>query len=254
MSGMLDNKIILVTGGSTGIGRATSLILAREGATVVIADLQDDAGAEAVSMIAQAGGKAEYRHADVGDYAAIKALVDGIAARHGGLDCAFNNAGIEGPTAKIADLSVADWERVIRVNLTGVFICMKCEIEQMLKQGRGGSIVSTASAAGLIGIPGAVSYNSAKHGVVGMTKTIALEYASKNIRVNAVCPGFIETPMLARVTDASAKIREHMIGMVPLRRVAEPSEIGDAVAWLMSDRSTYVTGVALPVDGGWVAQ
>lgn len=254
MSGMLDNKIILVTGGSTGIGRATSLILAREGATVVIADIQDEAGAETVALIARAGGRAEYRHADVGDYAAIKALVDGIAARHGGLDCAFNNAGIEGPTAKIADLSVADWERVIRVNLTGVFICMKCEIEQMLKQGRGGSIVSTASAAGLIGIPGAVSYNSAKHGVVGMTKTIALEYASKNIRVNAVCPGFIETPMLARVTDASAKIREQMIGMVPLRRVAEPSEIGDAVAWLMSDRSTYVTGVALPVDGGWVAQ
>lgn len=254
MTGMLAGKTVLVTGGSTGIGRATSVILAREGATVIIADLQDAAGAETVEMVRTAGGKAEYHHADVADYAAISALVADIAARHGGLDCAFNNAGIEGPTAKITDVSLADWDRVIRVNLTGVFVCMKVEIEQMVKQGRGGSIVSTASAAGLIGIPGAVSYNSAKHGVVGMTKTVALEYARQKIRVNAVCPGFIETPMLDRVTDASVKIREQMIGAVPLRRVAEPSEIGDAVAWLMSDRSSYVTGVALPVDGGWVAQ
>lgn len=254
MTGMLEGKTVLVTGGSTGIGRATSLILAREGATVVVADVQDIEGAETIAMVREAGGKAEYRHTDVSDYAAVSALIGDIAARHGGLDCAFNNAGIEGPTAKITDVSMADWDRVIRVNLTGVFICMKCEIEQMMKQNRGGSIVSTASAAGLIGIPGAVSYNSAKHGVVGMTKTVALEYASRNIRVNAVCPGFIETPMLNRVTDASVKIRDQLIGTVPLRRVAQPSEIGDAVAWLMSDRSTYVTGVALPVDGGWVAQ
>ncbi len=147
-----------------------------------------------------------------------------------------------------------DWERVMRVNLTGVFICMKCEIAQMVKQGGGGSIVSTASAAGLIGIPGAAGYNSAKHGVVGLTKTVALEYASRKVRVNAVCPGFIDTPMLNRVTDASVKIRDQLIGTVPMRRVAGPSEIADAVTWLLSDRSSYVTGVALPVDGGWVAQ
>ena len=152
------------------------------------------------------------------------------------------------------DLAIEDWQRVIAINLTGVYICMKCELEQMLKQNRGGSIVSTASAAGLIGIPGAAAYNSAKHGVVGLTKTVALEYARANIRVNAVCPGFIETPMLDRVTDASVKIRAQMIGTVPLRRVAQPDEIGEAVAWLMSDKSSYVTGVALPVDGGWVAQ
>ena len=180
----------------------------------------------------------------------IAALVD----RYGALDGAFNNAGIEGPTAKILDVPMEDWDRVIRVNLTGVFVCMKCEIEQMVKQDRGGSIVSTASAAGLIGIPGAASYNASKHGVVGLTKTVALEYATRNVRVNAVCPGFIETPMLDRVTDASVKIRDQLIGMVPMRRVAQPSEIGEAVAWLMSDKSSYVTGVALPVDGGWVAQ
>jgi len=251
---LLDGKTVLVTGGSTGIGRATAQILAGEGATVVIADIQDKEGAATVETIRADGGMAEYHRADVSDYAQVEGLVQDIARRHGGLDGAFNNAGIEGPTAKIEDLSLADWDRVVRINLTGVFICMKCEIVQMMKQGRGGSIVSTASAAGLIGIPGAVSYNAAKHGVVGLTKTIALEYASRNIRVNAVCPGFIETPMLNRVTEASVKIREQLIRTVPMRRVANPSEIGDTVAWLLSDRSSYVTGVALPVDGGWVAQ
>jgi len=254
MSGMLEGKVVLVTGGSTGIGRATALILAREGARVVIADLQDAEGERSVAQVAAVGGHAEYHHVDVADYDAVRALVSGIAARHGRLDCAFNNAGIEGPTAKITQVSLADWQRVINVNLTGVFICMKCEIEQMVAQGGGGAIVSTASAAGLIGIPGAPAYNASKHGVVGLTKTVALEYAGRNIRVNAVCPGFIETPMLNRVTDASVKIRDQLIGTVPLKRVAQPSEIGETVMWLMSDKSSYVTGVALPVDGGWVAQ
>lgn len=251
---MLTDQVVLITGGSTGIGRATALICAAEGANIVIADVQDAAGAETVAAIEQAGGRAEYQHCDVGDFAAVEALVAAIASRHGRLDGAFNNAGIEGPTAKILDLDPADWDRVIRVNLSGVYHCMKAEIAQMVEQERGGSIVSTASAAGLIGIPGAAGYNSAKHGVVGLTKTVALEYASRNIRVNAVCPGFIETPMLDRVTEASVKIREQMIGATPMRRVAQPSEIGDAVAWLLSTKSSYVTGVALPVDGGWVAQ
>jgi NAD(P)-dependent dehydrogenase (short-subunit alcohol dehydrogenase family) len=254
MTGILEGKIALVTGGSTGIGRATSIVLAREGATVVIADLQDEEGANTVGMIADAGGRAEYHHVDVGDYPRVEALIAGIADRHGSLDCAFNNAGIEGPTAKIENYSMEDWDRVIRVNLTGVFICMKCEIEQMITQDSGGSIVGTSSAAGLIGIPGAPGYNASKHGVVGLTKTVALEYGSRNIRVNAVCPGFIKTPMFDRVTDVSVKIRDQLIKTVPMRRVAEPSEIGDAVAWLLSEHSSYVTGIALPVDGGWVAQ
>lgn len=251
---LLSSKVILVTGGSTGIGRATAKILAADGATVVIADVADDDGKETVDMIRADGGAAEYHHVDVADYDAVDDLVTRIATEHGSLDGAFNNAGIEGPTAKILDVPLADWDRVIRVNLTGVFVCMKCAIRQMSTQDSGGSIVSTASAAGLIGIPGAPGYNASKHGVVGLTKTVALEYASRNIRVNAVCPGFIETPMLDRVTDASVKIRDQLIAAVPMRRVAQPDEIGDAVAWLMSDRSSYVTGVALPVDGGWVAQ
>lgn len=251
---MLQDKVVLVTGGATGIGRATAKILGAEGAIVVIADVQETEGANTVTMVEEAGGRAEFHHVDVGDYDAVRAMIASVADKHGSLDGAFNNAGIEGPTAKILDVPVADWDRVIRVNLTGVFVCMKCEIEQMVKQDSGGSIVSTASAAGLIGIPGAASYNASKHGVVGLTKTVALEYATKNVRVNAVCPGFIETPMLDRVTDASAKIRDQMIAAVPMRRVANPSEIGDVVAFLMSDKSTYVTGVAMPVDGGWVAQ
>jgi len=253
MAGILEGKITLVTGGSTGIGRATSLILAREGATVLIADLQDEEGANTVGLIQAAGGKAEYHHVDVAEHAAVSALMAHIESTYGALDGAFNNAGIEGPTAKVLDYTVEQWERVQRVNLTGVFVCMKCEVELMTKLNRSGSIVSTSSAAGLIGIPGASSYNASKHGVIGLTKTVALEYAARNIRVNAVCPGFIETPMLNRVTDASVKIREQMIRTVPMKRVAQPSEIGEAVAWLLSDRSSYVTGVALPVDGGWVA-
>ncbi|MEQ8661542.1 MAG: SDR family NAD(P)-dependent oxidoreductase [Gammaproteobacteria bacterium] len=252
--GMLNDHVVLITGGSTGIGRATARICADEGAIIVIADVQDAAGEQTVAAITASGGRAEYHHCDVGDYAAVEALVAAIVTRHGRLDGAFNNAGIEGPTAKILDLAPADWERVIRVNLSGVYHCMKAVVAQMVTQDRGGSIVSTASAAGLIGIPGAAGYNSAKHGVVGLTKTVALEYAARNIRVNAVCPGFIETPMLDRVTEASAKIREQMIGATPMKRVAQPSEIGDAVAWLLSAKSSYVTGVALPVDGGWVAQ
>lgn len=251
---MLNSKVILVTGGSTGIGRATAKVLGAEGATVIIADVQDQEGSNTVRMVCDAGGQAEYHHVDVGDYEQVRALVTQVAETHGSLDGAFNNAGIEGPTAKILDVPMEDWDRVIRVNLTGVFICMKCEIEQMIKQDGGGSIVSTSSAAGLIGIPGAASYNASKHGVIGLTKTVALEYAAKNIRVNAVCPGFIETPMLDRVTDASVKIRDQLIKAVPMRRVAQASEVGETAAWLLSDKSSYVTGVAMPVDGGWVAQ
>ena len=253
MTSLVD-KVILVTGGSTGIGKATSEILAQAGATVIIFDVQDETGEASAEAICQAGGSAEFMHVDVSDYAMVRAAIARIVASHGRLDGAFNNAGIEGPALKILDYSMDEWERVLRVNLTGVFACMKCEIEQMSKQAQGGSIVSTASVAGLVGLPGACSYNSSKHGVVGLTKTVALEYAASNIRVNAVCPGFIETPMLDRVTDASVKIRDKLIAQVPMKRVASPEEIGHAVAWLMSEKSSYVTGVALPVDGGWFAQ
>jgi NAD(P)-dependent dehydrogenase (short-subunit alcohol dehydrogenase family) len=252
---LLNEKIILVTGGSTGIGRATSEILAREGATVIIGDIQNKEGEDTVAAIKEEGGAAEYYHMDVVNFEQVRDVVAEIVGRYGSLDGAHNNAGIEGPASKILDYPTDEWDRVMRINLTGVFNCIKCEIEQMVAQGNGGSIVSTASVAGLVGFAGSASYNASKHGVVGLTKTVALEYAAKNIRVNAVCPGFVETPMLNRLTgDENNKIKERMLGRVPMKRIAAPSEIGDAVAWLLSAKSSYMTGVALPVDGGWMAQ
>ncbi len=251
---LLEGKTVLVTGGSTGIGRATAQILSKEGATVIVADVQDREGRKTVSLIKDAGGVAEYHHVDVTKYDEVREITTGLVERYGSIDGAFNNAGIEGPAVKILDYPAEDWERVLCVNLTGVFNCIKCQVEQMLGQEKGGSIVSTASVAGLTGFAGSASYNASKHGVVGLTKTVALEYASRGIRVNAVCPGFIETPMLERLTgDENNKIRDKMLGRVPMKRIAQPSEIGEAAAWLLSEKSSYMTGVAMPVDGGWIA-
>ena len=257
---LLNDHIILVTGGGSGIGRATSLTLAADGAVVIIADMNGDAAAETAREITASGGRATSAGVDVTDADAVGDVVADIVREHGRLDGAFNNAGIEGPTAKILDLSAQDWDQVMRVNLTGVFNCMKAEVAQMRQQDGGGSIVSTASIAGLVGLAGASAYVAAKHGVVGLTKSVALEYARYNIRANAVCPGFIDTPMLGRGAlqprgnkDAS-RVREQLQDSIPQRRIASPNEIADAVAWLLSSRSSYMTGVALPVDGGWVAQ
>jgi len=251
--GMVSGKTILVTGGASGIGQATALLLANEGASVVIADLQDDAGADTVKQIVSAGGVAEYHHVDVTSVEQVSALVQGIASRYGSLDGAFNNAGIEGPGAKAVKVDMDDWDRVVEVDLKSVFICIKVEVEQMLKQENGGSIVNTASIAGLIGLQGSTAYNAAKHGVIGLTKTVALEYARKNIRVNAVCPGFIDTPMWDRTTAGNDRLREALQSMVAIGRTAKPSELAEAPLWLLSDRSSYVTGIALPVDGGYTA-
>lgn len=258
---LLNDHVIVVTGGGSGIGRATSLTLAADGAIVIVADLNGDAAAKTAAEITAAGGRASDASVDVTDANAVDALIADIVREHGRLDGAFNNAGIEGPTAKILELSAQDWEQVLRVNLTGVFNCMKAEVAQMTRQDSGGSIVSTASIAGLVGLAGASGYVAAKHGVIGLTKSVALEYARYNVRANAVCPGFIDTPMLGRAVlreraddDASRRRREQLLASIPQRRIASPDEIADAVAWLLSARSSYMTGVALPVDGGWVAQ
>jgi len=250
----LENNVVLVTGGASGIGRATVDRLAADGAHVVVADLQVDLANEAVADVTQAGGSAQVCELDVVDYGAVSAAVADIAAEHGRFDGAFNNAGIGGPAAKAADIDPADWARVIEVNLTGVFNCMQAELAQMVKQDSGGSIVNTASIAGVIALPRAAAYNAAKHGVVGLTKTAAVDYASRNIRVNAVCPGFIDTPMLQTTAGMSEKGRKRIEGVVPMRRVAGPNEIADVVAWLLSAQSSYVTGVAMPVDGGFTAR
>jgi len=250
----LDEKIVLVTGGASGIGRATVDRLAGDGAHVVVADVQVELAMTAVAEVQAAGGSAQVCELDVADHGAVSAAIAEITAEHGRLDGAFNNAGIGGPTAKVLDIDPAEWAQVLAVNLTGVFNCVQAELAQMVTQESGGSIVNTASIGGVVALPRAGAYTAAKHGVVGLTRTASIEYASRNIRVNAVCPGFIDTPMLASGAAPTDEMRDRIAGAVPMRRVAGPEEIADVVAWLLSDQSGYVTGVAMPVDGGFTAR
>lgn len=253
MPGLLTDKSIVITGGSTGIGRASALRCAAEGAAVTLADVNDEAGTAVVTEIVAGGGRAQYVHTDVTDAGAVQAMIAAAVQAYGRLDGALNNAGIEGTFTNIVKMSEADYERTVNVDLKGVWLCVKYEVEQMLKQGAGGAIVSTASVAGLIGTRGGSAYCAAKHGVVGLTKCVALEYARKGIRVNAVCPGVIETPMVERMTDATGISRQALIDQEPMARLGEPREIGEAVVWLLSDLASFVTGIALPVDGGYTA-
>ena len=256
MTGILDGKVALITGAGSGIGRATSKIFAREGARLIIADVDEAGGHETLSAITDGGREAVFVTADIAQPATAESLVAKAVATYGRLDCAFNNAGIEGAGALTHKCTMENWNRVIAINLTGVWLCMKAEIAQMLQQGGGGAIVNTSSLAGLAGSKGGPAYVASKHGVVGLTKTAALEYGRHGIRVNAVCPGPIRTPMMQRIMAMSGNqaAEERFIKGEPLRRFGEPSEIGEAVAWLCSDRASYVTGIPMPVDGGAIAQ
>lgn len=253
MAGRLDGKIALVTGGGSGIGQATALIFAREGAKVVVADVLVEGGEATVSQIKKGGGDAVFVKTDVSQDAEVEALVQKAVATYGRLDCAFNNAGIAGAAARTADYTQKQWDRVIGINLTGVWLCMKYEIAQMVKQG-GGAIVNTASVAGLVGFRHGPAYVAAKHGVVGLTKTAALEYAKANIRVNAVCPGVINTPMFEKGLQIDPRIADTMAAREPIGRLGKPEEIAEAVVWLCSEAASFVTGLPMAVDGGWVAQ
>ncbi|MEX2482244.1 MAG: glucose 1-dehydrogenase [Gammaproteobacteria bacterium] len=253
MADLLLDKSIIITGGSTGIGRASALRCAAEGAAVTIADVNDDEGGKVVAEITAAGGRAQYVHTDVTRGDAVQAMIAAAVGAYGRLDGALNNAGIEGSFTNILKMSEADYDRTLNVDLKGVWLCVKYEVEQLLKQGDGGSIVSTASVAGLIGTRGGSAYCAAKHGVVGLTKCVALEYARKRIRVNAVCPGVIQTPMVDRMTAETGITTQALIDQEPMARLGEPREIGEAVVWLLSDLASFVTGVALPVDGGYTA-
>lgn len=253
MAVLLTGKVALVTGGSTGIGRASALTFAREGAKVVVADVVVDKAEETVQLIKEAGGDARFVKTDVTQAAEVEALVQQVVDTYGRLDCAHNNAGIEGAVATTAEYKEEDWDRVIQVNLTGVWLCMKYEIPQMLKQG-GGAIVNTASGAGLVGAPGMPAYVASKHGVVGLTKTAALEYAKSGIRVNSMCPGVIETPMVERLTGGNPGMMEGFVANHPIGRAGRPQEIAESVVWLCSDAASFVTGHAMAVDGGITAQ
>ena len=253
MAGTVDGRVALVTGGSGGIGRATALEFARQGAKVVVSDLLLEAGQETVRLIGAAGGQATFIKTDVTRAAEVQALVGQTAETYGRLDCAFNNAGIEGGMAKTGDYKEERWEQVIRINLKGVWLCMKYEIQHMLGRG-GGAIVNTASVAGLVGFRYGPAYVASKHGVNGLTKTAALEYAKAGIRVNAVCPGVIRTPMFERGLQKNPHLEERFAGVHPVGRIGQPEEIARAVVWLCSPAASFVTGTQLPVDGGFVAQ
>ena len=253
MAGLTEGKVALVTGAGSGIGRATALVFAREGAKVVVSDIVVEGGQETVQQIEAAGGEAIFVKADVSQAADVETLITQTVETYGRLDCAFNNAGIEGGMKLTIDCTKEEFDRTIAVNLTGVWLCMKYEIQQMLSQGSG-AIVNTASAAGLVGFPGLPDYVASKHGVVGLTKTAALEYAKSGIRVNAVCPGVIQTPMVERGAQLSPGFDELALSMEPVGRFGQPSEIGEAVVWLCSDAASFVTGHPMAVDGGLVAQ
>ncbi len=249
----LAGKVGIVTGAAAGIGRAAAEALAAAGAAVVVADVDEARGEKVAAGIAERGGRAFFVRADVADDASVSALVEHAVDGLGGLDVAFNNAGVEGAAAPIHEMSPETWEQTIAVDLRGVWSCMRHEVPAMLRRG-GGSIVNCSSVAGLVGFPGMAAYVAAKHGVVGLTRTVALECATQGIRVNAVCPGVIDTEMVARVVGGQQEVEEGLLASEPVGRMGHPEEIADAVVWLCSDRSSFVTGQAIAVDGGFVAR
>lgn len=246
------NKVAMVTGGGSGIGRATALKMAKEGASVVIGNRSETAGQETVDLILQAGGKASFYRTDVTKLEDVKSLVQYTVDTYGGLHIAFNNAGVDDPQAMTPEQTEDTFDLVMKVNVKGVWYLMKTEIEHMVKNG-GGAIVNTSSIAGISGYPGHAPYTASKHAVMGLTKTAALEYAKQGIRINAVCPGAIDTALLGNLTQGDSETIEYIKSLHPIGRLGKPDEIADAVVWLCSEEASFVLGQGITVDGGFTA-
>jgi NAD(P)-dependent dehydrogenase (short-subunit alcohol dehydrogenase family) len=249
MAGRLAGKVAIVTGGASGIGRGAALTFAREGARVIVADLDDGGGAATARMIVDSGGAAAFIHTDVSAAADVGAMVERAVATYGRLDCAFNNAGVNQEHAAAADLDEALWDRTIAINLKGVWLCMKYEIPAMLAGG-GGAIVNTASVVGLTGRRDTPAYVASKHGIIGLTKATALDYGKRGIRVNAVCPGTIRTAMYVQRLGDDPAVDARLAAGTPIGRIGTPEDVAEAVVWLCSDAAAFVTGHCLVVDGG----
>jgi NAD(P)-dependent dehydrogenase (short-subunit alcohol dehydrogenase family) len=248
----LQGKVALVTGGTSGIGRETAVLFAKSGAKVVVAGRRGPEGEETIELIRAAGGDSLFVKTDVSKASEVETLIKKAVEKFGRVDIAFNNAGIEGVCLPIVRQSEEDWDQIIAINLKGVWLCLKHEIRQMLKQGAGGAIVNMGSVTGLIGSVGAAAYSASKHGVIGLTKSAALENAKSGIRVNAVCPGFTETPMADRIFRVP-QIHKHVLSCHPIGRLGRPMEIAEAVLWMCSDRASFMTGETLVLDGGFLA-
>lgn len=249
---MLKNKVVLVTGAASGIGRSIALVAAREGARLVLSDIDAHAGSETADLVRALGAEALFAPSDVGKPEDAQALVDQAMAHHGRLDAACNNAGIGGASALLADYTLDAWAQVINVNLSGVFYGMKAQIPAMLING-GGAIVNTASILGMVGMATAPAYTAAKHGVIGLTQSAAIAYSGRGLRVNAVGPGFIHTPMV-HALEEDASVKAALIAAHPIGRLGLPEEVAELVVWLASDRASFVTGSYHPVDGGYLAR
>ncbi len=250
---LFENKVALVTGGSGGIGRATALALAKEGAQVLITDVNGEGGAETVRLIEAQGGTASYITGDVSNEDEVKTMIDAIVERYGKLDIAVNNAGVGGERKRLQDQTNESYEQVMNVNVKGVWLCMKHEIPEMLGNETGGVIINIASVAGLIAAPGLSLYSASKHAVIGLTKSAAIELASKGIRVNAVCPSYTDTAMVSALLEDQPRLTDNIRTASPMRRLGTPTEIAEAIVWLASDKASFVNGVTLATDGGLTA-
>jgi NAD(P)-dependent dehydrogenase (short-subunit alcohol dehydrogenase family) len=248
----LEGKVGLVTGGTSGIGQDTAVLFAKAGAKVVVAGRREPEGEKTIELIRAAGGDGLFVKTDVSKAGEVDSLIRQVVERFGRLDIAFNNAGIEGVWVPIINQSEKDWDQTIDINLKGVWLCLKYEIRQMLKQGGGGAIVNMASVTGLVGSAGAAAYSASKHGVMGLTKSAALETARSGIRINAVCPAVIETPMAERIFGAP-EVHKQVLGLHPIGRFGRPAEIAEAVVWMCSDRASFMTGQSLVLDGGFLS-